>query len=295
MREVAAELGYQPNDLARSLVGKATQTIALLLPDITNPFFPELVKGVQTVADERGHLLLLCHNADDEDKALRDLAMLRRKQVDGVILVAGALPGERFAEAAAGLPVVVMDRGGVAAIHPVAVDHRAGARQATEYLLRLGHRAIAHVTGPEHVPVSAQRRAGWEDALRAAGIEPDERLVVPGDFQEDGGFAAGRVLARQRGRFTAVFTANDLTAIGLLASFQEQGIRVPQDVSVIGFDGIHLAAYTSPTLTTVAQPIFALGQRAAELLLDRLAGQEPPADVVTLDTALVIRDTRPPR
>lgn len=295
VREVAAELGYQPNDLARSLVGKATQTIALLLPDITNPFFPELVKGVQTVADERGHLLLLCHNADDEDKALRDLAMLRRKQVDGVILVAGARPGERFAEAAAGLPVVVMDRAvAVPQSTLVAVDHRAGARQATEYLLRLGHRAIAHVTGPEHVPVSAQRRAGWEDALRAAGIEPDERLVVPGDFQEDGGFAAGRVLARQRGRFTAVFTANDLTAIGLLASFQEQGIRVPQDVSVIGFDGIHLAAYTSPTLTTVAQPIFALGQRAAELLLDRLAGQEPPADVVTLDTALVIRDSTGP-
>lgn len=291
----AAELGYQPNDLARSLVGKATQTIALLLPDITNPFFPELVKGVQTVADERGHLLLLCHNADDEDKALRDLAMLRRKQVDGVILVAGTLPGERFAEAAAGLPVVVMDRAvGVPESTLVAVDHRAGARRATEYLLSLGHRVIAHVTGPAHVSVSAQRRAGWEEALLAAGVEPDERLVVAGDFQEDGGFAAGQALARQRGRFTAVFTANDLTAIGLLASFREQGIRVPQDVSVVGFDGIHLAAYTSPTLTTVAQPIFELGRRAAELLLDRLAGLAPPSEVVTLDTELVVRDSTAP-
>jgi DNA-binding LacI/PurR family transcriptional regulator len=294
---VAAELGYQPNDLARSLVGKATQTIALLLPDIANPFFPELVKGVQTIADQRGHLLLLCHNADDEDKALHDLAMLRRKQVDGVILVAGALSGERFAEASAGLPVVVMDRKIVVPRSTlVAVDHRIGARTATEHLLALGHRAIAHVAGPENLSVSVERRAGWEDALRAAGIESDEQLAIPGNFLEDGGWAAGQSLVKVRDRFTAVFAANDLTAIGLLAAFTEHGVRVPRDVSIIGFDGIHLAAYTTPKLTTVAQPIFELGQRAAELLLDRLAGGRAPEDAVILDTALVVRgSTGPPR
>ncbi|QSB16769.1 LacI family DNA-binding transcriptional regulator [Natronosporangium hydrolyticum] len=296
--EIAHELGYEPNDVARSLVGKSTQTIALLLPDITNPYFPELVKGVQTITDQRGHLLLLCHNADDEEKALQDLVTLRRKQVDGVILVAGALSGERFAEAAAGLPVVVMDRE-IALPHTalVAVDHRDGARKATEYLLSLGHRRIAHVTGPPQLSVTAARRAGWEDALRAAGFPPDERLIVPGNFLEDGGWTAGRELLAREIDFSAVFTANDLTAIGLLAMFTEHGIPVPQQVSVVGFDGIHLAAYTSPTLTTVAQPIFALGQRAADLLLDQLEAAEaetaePPSPTVhLLDTTLVVRDS----
>lgn len=292
---VAAELGYEPNDVARSLVGMATQTIALLLPDIANPFFPELVKAVQAVADQRGHLLLLCPNSDDEDKALRDLAMLRRKKVDGLILVAGALSGERFAPAAAGLPAVVMDRKiAVPDSVLVAVDHRAGARQATEHLLALGHRRIAHVAGPPHLAVSAERRQGWTEALRAAGVDPETCPVVQGDFLEDGGWSAGQALLTQRHRFTAVFAANDLTAIGLLAAFTEHGVRVPQDVSIIGFDGIHLAAYTSPALTTVAQPIPELGRRAAELLLDRLAGTESPRDPVILGTSLALRDSTGP-
>ncbi|MFC7546765.1 substrate-binding domain-containing protein [Plantactinospora sp. GCM10030261] len=293
---VAAELGYQPNDVARSLVGKATQTIALLLPDIANPFFPELVKGVQTVADQRGHLLLLCPNADDEEKAISDLALLRRKQVDGIILVTGALSGERFAPAAAGLPVVLMDRA-IAVPHAslVAVDHRAGARLATEHLLALGHRRIAHLAGPANLPVTAERQAGWADALRAAGVDPDDCPVLPGDFQEDGGWAAGRTLIGQRDRFTAVFAANDLSAIGLLAAFTDAGVRVPAEVSVVGFDGIHLSAYITPKLTTVAQPIFELGQRAAEVLLDRIAGNATPTDPIILTTTLIAGgSTAPP-
>lgn len=293
--EIASSLGYQPNDLARSLAGMATQTIALLLPDITNPFFPELVKGVQTLADERGHLLLLCHNADDGAKARADIAMLRRKKVDGILLVAGTLRGRGIAEATSGVPTVVLDRR-VPGLRSdlVTVDHRAGARLAVEHLLGLGHRRIAHVTGPSGVSSSKERLTGWEAALRAAGIEPDSGLVVRGDFLEDGGYAAGHALLERGVEFTAAFAANDLTAIGLMTSLTEAGLRVPADVSVVGFDGIHLAAYTAPPLTTVAQPIFDLGRRAAELLLERLIDGHTEPRTVVLGTKLVERGSTGP-
>jgi DNA-binding LacI/PurR family transcriptional regulator len=295
--EVAKALGYQPNDLARGLAGMGTRTIALLLPDITNPFFPELVKGVQTLADERGHLLLLCHNADDGDKARADIAMLRRKQVEGILLVAGTLRGRGIAEATAGIPTVVLDRR-VRGLRSdlVTVDHRAGARMAVEHLLRLGHRRIAHLTGPAGVISAKERHLGWQQALTAAGIDPDPELVVQADFLEDGGYFAGRELLDRGAAFTAIFAANDLSAIGLLKSLTEAGLRVPDDVSVVGFDGIHLTAYTAPTLTTVAQPVFDLGRRAAELLIDRLAGAATATPrTVVLETTLIVRaSTGPP-
>jgi DNA-binding LacI/PurR family transcriptional regulator len=291
--QVARELGYQPDDLARGLVGKATRTIALLLPDITNPFFPELVKGVQTVTDERGHLLLLCHNADNTDKAIDDLVLLRRKQVDGVIMIgSGAIDAERISTAIADLPVVLVDRmDGFPGASVVAVDHRAGARQAVEHLLGLGHRDIAHLAGPPNVQVSHDRQAGWVDALSAAGVDVARQFVVAGDFQEEGGYAGGQAFLAAGTGASAIFAANDLTAIGLLSALSEAGVRVPADISVVGFDGIHLAAYTNPKLTTVAQPIFQLGQHAAELLLDRLVEEEPrPAgqvEHVILETRMI--------
>jgi LacI family transcriptional regulator, galactose operon repressor len=290
---VVRELGYLPNDLARGLVGMATQTIALLLPDITNPYFPELVKGVQTVADERGHLLLLCHNAGDERKAVADVEMLRRKKVDGLLLVAGALGrSHALAEATKGIPTVAMDRS-VPCLPAdlVTVDHRRGARLATEHLVELGHRHIAHLSGPPNVTSSRERRAGWRQAMRKAGLAPT--LVEEGDFSEDSGYAAARRLLDSEADCTAVFAANDLSAIGLLRAFTEAGIRVPRDVSVVGFDGIHLTRYTTPRLTTVAQPIYELGRTAAELLLDRHDPQQEQRTVV-LGTTLEVRESTAP-
>lgn len=291
--DVVRELGYLPNDLARGLVGMATQTIALLLPDITNPYFPELVKGVQTVADERGHLLLLCNNADDERKTVADVEMLRRKKVDGILLVPGALASSHaLAEATKGIPVVVIDRR-IPGQHAdlVTVDHRCGARQATEHLIELGHHRIAHLSGPRNVISARERRTGWRQAMRKHNLPTDS--VQTGDFTEEGGYAGARRLLDSEADFTAVFAANDLSAIGLLRAFTEAGVRVPRDVSVIGFDGIRLATYTTPALTTVVQPIYQLGRAAAELLLDRIEAPQEPRTVV-LDTTLEVRDSTAP-
>jgi LacI family transcriptional regulator len=290
--EIAEAMGYQPNDLARSLLAKRTQTIAVIVPDITNPFFPELVMGIETVATARGHLVLLCNSAS-EATTWQDLAALRRKQVDGIILIGARLSPDRLATATAGIPVVTVDREvPLAGASVVQSAHRAGALAATEHLLGLGHRAIAHVTGPAWLNVARLRRLGYQDALAAAGLAADERLIVEGDFLEAGGYAAACELIRRGTEFTAVFATNDLMAIGVLAALEEHGRPVPGQVSVIGFDDIHLASYIRPRLTTVRQHILELGKRAAEILIDRLGstGTEPPAQE-TMPVELVIRES----
>lgn len=291
---VAVRLGYQPNDLARSLHGGATGTIAVLVPDITNPFFPELVAGVQAVVNERGNLLLLCQTNEDADTAARELLHLRRKRVDGVILVGGLAGDAVHTELASGLPVVTVDRdAGTDGAWVVRSDHRRGGQLATEHLVELGHERIAHIAGPAHLTVAQDRRDGYQKALADAGLTFDDTLVVDGDFLEESGYDALRALRRTRRRFSAVFCGNDMMAIGALRALDELGVPVPDAVSVVGFDDIHLASYIRPGLTTVHQPIEELGRRAATLLLDTaLAGGSPSTEV--LDVHLVRRATTGP-
>lgn len=275
---IADDLGYQPNEVARSLVAKSTQTIALLVPDITNPFFPELVKGVQDVADE-GDLLLLLLDAPDDPAALRTrLGAVRRKQVDGILLVVSELAGDT-GDLFGDTPAILLDRGRSGRHASVGIDQEAAGHAATSHLIAHGHTRIGHISGPPGLAVSALRRAGWERALREAGLPVDESLVVEGDFSEEAGHRAAEPLARI-GAVTAVFAANDLSAIGFLAGCAAQGISVPDDVSVIGLDGIELARYTTPALTTVAQPIREIGAVACRLLLEQIARADRVDDVV---------------
>lgn len=281
----ADALGYQPNEVARSLVAKSTQTIALLVPDITNPFFPELVKGVQSVADESDLLLLLLDAPADAETLRPRLAALRRKQVDGILLVASALDGD-LGDLIGDTPAVLLDRGHSGSHATVGIDQEAAGYTATRHLIEAGHRRIAHISGPSELSVAQARRAGWERALREAGGDADVTLVVPGDFEEEGGHRAGAVLLSRRPDITAVFAANDMSAIGFLALCAERGIRVPDDMSVIGIDGIQLSRYTTPALTTLAQPIRELGETACRSLLARIESRSAVADV-TLPTRIV--------
>ncbi|HZV52794.1 MAG TPA: LacI family DNA-binding transcriptional regulator, partial [Candidatus Dormibacteraeota bacterium] len=288
-----AQLGYEPNRVARSLATSVTHTLALLLPDITNPFFPALVKGVQLLADERRYTLLLCNTAADPEREKEYLRVLRGKRVDGVILVGLKLDGRRIRSALGNIPVVVLDRSvdlpGAAVVQ---VDHRGGAVLAVRHLLELGHREVAHVAGPKELAVSRERLEGYRQALEEAGLPYRPQLVVEADFTEEGGYEAVRRLCAA-GRFTAVFAANDLSAIGIVAALRERGLTVPDQVSVVGFDDIHLCAYTVPALTTVRQPAYAMGRRAAELLIDAVEGGDPRG--VVFQAELVVRgSTAPP-
>jgi LacI family transcriptional regulator, galactose operon repressor len=284
------QLGYHPNTAARSLVTRSTQTIALLLPDITNPFYAALMSGIQEQAREAGHTMLLCTTEGDPEREEQYLSLLRAKQVDGVLVDGLVLPPDRIARFTRdGLPIVCLDRDiDSKAVPLVQVDNRLGARMATEYLLSLGHKRIAHVAGAPELRISEERIQGYRDALSAAGIQPDPNLVAVGSFLEEGGYEAMRTLLEGSG-FSAVFAANDLSALGVLSAIVESGRSVPGDVSVVGFDDLRLSQFTIPPLTTIHQPAVEIARRATQLLLDLAAGREVRQLRHLLEPTLVVR------
>jgi DNA-binding LacI/PurR family transcriptional regulator len=295
--DAVAQLGYRPNPIARSLVTRSTQTIALLLPDITNPFYAELVSGIQQLMLEGDQSMLLCTTNGDPEQEARYLRLLRAKHVDGALVDGLGLAPERIAAFVEdGFPIVCLDRDvDFPTIPLVQVDNRLGARLATDYLVSLGHTRIAHITGAP-APISEERVAGYREALQAAGIEPDPGLVAPGDFTEAGGHAAMRALLESSARFTAVFCANDLSAMGALNSVLSSGRKVPLDLSIIGFDDVRLSPYTSPPLTTIHQPAAEIARYATELLLDLIRGKQPATMRRLFAPTLVVRaSTGPPR
>jgi LacI family transcriptional regulator len=285
-----AQLGYHPNTVARSLVTKSTQTIALLLPDITNPFYAALVSGIQQRALETGHTMLLCTTEGDPEREEQYLGLLHAKQVDGVLVDGLVLPPDRIARFVRdGLPIVCLDRDVDATSVPlVQVDNRLGARLATEHLLELGHRRIAHVAGAPELRISEQRIEGYRDAHHAVGIEPAPGLVAVGSFTVEGGYEAARSLL-ETAEFTAVFAANDLSGIGVLSAIVESGRRVPDDVSLVGFDDLQLSRFTTPPLTTVHQPAREIAERATQLLLDLANGRKVKQRLHLLEPELVVR------
>jgi DNA-binding LacI/PurR family transcriptional regulator len=290
------QLGYHPNTVARSLVTKSTQTIALLLPDITNPFYAELVAGIQEQVLEAGHTMLLCTTESDPAREEQYLSLLRAKQVDGVLVDGLVLPPARIARFVQdGLPIVCLDRDIDSPSVPlVQVDNRLGATMATEHLLALGHTRIAHVAGPPELGISAERIEGYRRTLTAAGLAPDPTLLLVGSFTEEGGHAATQTLLATTD-VTAVFAANDLSAIGAISAIVEGGRKVPDDVSVVGFDDLRLATYITPPLTTIRQPAHEIAVRATQLLLDIAAGREVAELRHLLEPELVVRgSTAPP-
>ncbi|MPZ97269.1 MAG: substrate-binding domain-containing protein, partial [Propionibacteriales bacterium] len=215
--------------------------------------------------------------------------------VDGVVLVGGLAASADIAHAAGGMPLVTVDRdAAVDSVATVRSDHRRGGQLATEHLIELGHERIAHIRGPVALSVAQDRHDGYRQALEDADLAYDETLVVEGDFLEASGHAALMALRRRRRAFTAVFCGNDLMAIGAIHALDEVGLDVPGNVSVVGFDDIHLASFVRPALTTVHQPIQQLGRRAAELLLAAIRGEASLASEL-LDVHLVRRGTTAPR
>jgi LacI family repressor for deo operon, udp, cdd, tsx, nupC, and nupG len=300
VEQAVEQLRYRPNTIARSLRTKSTQTIAFLLPDIPDPFFVSLISGVQQHALQGGYAILLCVTEGNPEREEHYLNLLRAKQVDGILVDGLVLPPDRLARFVEdGLPIVCLDRDiDLPAVPLVQVDNRLGARRATEHLLALGHTRIAHISGavPHRLRHSRERLAGYHDALDGAGVPADARLVVTGDYTEDGGHTAARDLLESGVSFSAVFAANDLSAIGAVSAFVASGRRVPEDVSVVGFDDIHIAAFTVPPLTTIHQPAAEIAERATELLMALIQGREAGEGPHVLEPRLVVRGSAaPPR
>ena len=288
-----AELGFQPNALARSLRRKRTHTVGMIVPDSANPFFAEVGRGIEDTSFASGYSVILCNSDGDPARELLYMDLLVQKQVDGVLLV----PTGDQAELAAKLrtrniPVVVIDRDvPEAPIDRVHIDNVAGGYLATRHLLDLGHRRIGYIGGPPHLSPVPDRSAGYRHALREAGLPVDEQLVAAGNFRDVGGYDGAQVLLALPDPPTAIFTGNDLMAIGAIAAARNAGIVVPGDLSIVGFDDIHLAGYINPPLTTVAQPKYELGVIAAQLLFARLAQPDLSPQYRLLQAQLVVRQS----
>ncbi len=301
MLAAAQALEYQPSGVARSLRLRVTHTLALVITDIGNPFFPELVRAIEDRAHERGYALLLGNSVEDADREAAYLAMLGSRRVDGLIIAAAAIP-EHHARllARTRLPTVLvnceLEDGSLPAARS---DDRAGGRLAAEHLLGLGHRRLGVVTVDRAGRAAADRTGGVRDALTAAGLDSDDLAVVWGAGTVSGGEEAMGTLLARRSDVTAVTCHNDLMAIGALRALRAAGRRVPTDVSVVGFDDIELAGYVEPGLTTVAQDTLLLGRWSVDRLITQMAasaeglgGQRAPA--VRVPVRLVLRATTGP-
>ena len=298
VRRLAQELGYSPDAAARSLVMGRTRTVGVVVTTIADPFAAGVVEGIERTAYAHGYSLILAASSDDPQREIAAVEMLRSKRVDAVIVTSsrvGALHQERLRSA--GVPVILLNSHSQQQMpnaYSVRVDDVHGGRLATEHLLGRGHRRIAHVTGPEGHSPSSDRLAGYRSALAGAGIDYDPAYVVGGTGRLDGGCAALRSLLALRDRPTAVFCYNDMTAIGLLSAARNEGMVTPRDLAVVGFDDIPLAAHVAPALTTIAQPMFELGERAMNMALVFMGHEGiAPCDVtdVILQGQLIVRES----
>jgi LacI family transcriptional regulator len=295
VRRAMKVLNYQPNAVARSLRRKDTHTLGLVLPDSSNPFFAEVARGIEDFAFAQNYTVLFGSSDGDLKKESAYLRVFVEKQVDGIIFVAaGESAGHLRQLLEAKLPLVVVDREfkNVVADYVVA-DNRSGGFQATEHLIQLGHRVIACIAGPSTVTPSAERVTGYRDALKAHAIAFASDLVQRGDFSATSGFNAAQLfLASPDKRPTAIFACNDLMALGALGAIYKAGLRVPDDVSLVGYDDIALASYSSPPLTTIQQPKSEMGRLAAQILLERIKsekGAKPQRHL--LPTTLIVRQS----
>jgi LacI family transcriptional regulator len=285
------ELHYIPSAVARSLKNDKTHTLGMVVPNSSNPYFAELIQGIEDAAFNLGYSIILCNAYDDPKKQVAYIRVLMEKRIDGLILVSSGFDREltRLLSNEA-IPKLLVDRElpGVAADF-VESDHEHAGYLATKYLIDLGHREIACVSGPEDLLSSSARVAGYRRALRDAQITPRAEHLLYADFTSKGGFDAFRELLSMRVRPTAVFSGNDLMAIGGICAANEQGVRVPDELSVIGYDDIALASYCNPPLTTISQPKREIGALTARILIERIINGDAPLRRELLQPVLVVR------
>lgn len=285
------DLGYVPNRVARSLRSKQTHTLALVLTDITNPFWTTVARGVEDVASDAGFNVILCNTDETEAKEYDYVRVLLQKQVDGFLLV----PAHSAARSVGlilkqNVPLVVLDREVSTSVDNVRSDSEGGAYLLTRHLIDLGHRRIGILSGPAAVSTAVERVAGYRRALIEAGLPLEERYIIYGAFTQEGGHRmAQQVLALKPGP-TALFAANNFIAIGAFKALREAGLRVPEDMALVAFDDLPSAFTLEPFLTVAAQRAYDMGRRATRRLLDRLGAEPPPGpEEIVLPTDLIVR------
>ena len=294
----AAKLGYRPNPVARSLRTRRSHTVGVLIPDLNNPLFPPIVRGLEDKLAAAGYVALIGNTDADANRERTLFEQMRARHVDGFVLATATQHDRLLAEAAAAeLPVVLMNRLAQDYSFPsVSVDNEQGARMAVSHLARLGHTRIAHIAGPQEASTGVGRLRGFREGMASHGLEVDEDLIAYASrYTVEEGTRCYRQLTASRGDFTAVAAGNDMLAVGCYAALDEEDRLCPDDVSVIGFNDMPFIDRLRPPLTTVRFPHYQLGTEAAQLLLERINGGDGPVKILYLAPELVVRGSTAPR
>ncbi len=295
---VMQSLDYHPNFNARSLKGRHTKLIGMVISDITNPFFAQVIRGAEDVASRHEFLLVVVNTDDDVEKERRVLSVLRSRQVDGIAIVLASHRKAGFVHIRkaiqSGLHMVCLDRVPLGEeVDSVAVDNVGGAFDCVQHLIAVGHRRIAILTGGLEIQTGRDRLRGYEQALRDAGIKPDPSLIRNGDFRFDTAYRASLELLASRPRPTAVFASNGTMAFGLMRAIDELGMECPRDLAVATFDDLPIYDAFRPHLTSIVQPAYDIGKRGLELLIQRITGEfsDPKPISIRLSLKLAVRES----
>jgi len=290
--EAAEQLGYRPNPIARGLKTNRSYTIGVLIPDLTNPLFPPILRGIEDGLEAGGYTPLMANTDNDPERERIDWQAMRARQVDGIVAATARRDHALLDEmAGSGVPLVLVNRRAEDDRVPAATaDDRKGIHLAVEHLAGLGHTRIAHVAGPLELSTGLDRHDGFHEAMRDAGLEPDpELIVVSRAFTEAEGARACRELLARAADPTAIVAGNDLIALGCYDVFAERGIRCPEEISVVGFNDMPFADRFSPPLTTIRIPHYEIGAAAAELMLGLLQGEDAAWRQLRLAPELALR------
>ncbi|WP_154173760.1 substrate-binding domain-containing protein [Vibrio metoecus] len=294
VNNAAQQLNYAPSALARSLKMNRTKTIGMLVTTSTNPFFGEVVKGVERSCYHQGYNLILCNTEGDNQRMKASINTLLQKRVDGLLLMCSTLEGERLDvfDRYPDIPVVVMDWGPILfASDKIQDNSLQGGYMAAKHLIECGHREIGCITGPLIRHQAQMRYEGYKRALAEAGIAINPDWIVESDFECEGGYQAFEKLY-ERGKLpSALFVCNDMMAMGVIQAANQRGLRIPDALSLIGYDDVHIAKFMTPALTTIHQPKYRLGKAAVDTLLYRLENPDTTAQVVQLEPTLVVRSS----
>lgn len=295
--QAAEELGYSPSALAQAMVTRDTHIVGVIVGDATDPYFASIVRGIEDVARSMGYLVIVCNSDRVPEIEMKYLTTLHDYRVDGVIFAGGGLVDENYLSAMRpklesfskrGAAIVTMGRHLFPSL-AVEVNNEQAVRDATEYLISLGHRSIAYVSGPAHVTTSELRLRGFRAALEAHNLELDQEFVLPGSYTYTSGLIAAEHVVSLTHKPTAILASNDMMAIGCAVGLRQVGWRIPSDVSLMGIDDITPAVFVDPPLSTVALPLYKQGAIGMEYLVKLRNGAVSPTETIMLGHELVIR------
>ncbi len=289
------ELGYKPDVRAQSLRGLATKVIGLVIPNRLNPFYEQLARVIEDVCYKEGYGVLLCDSNLSAERESTYIDLLERQKVDAIaISTVGSNEEKLRSLTERGIPLVLADEDSPSVNAPaVFANNYMGGRQATQYLIDLGHRNIALITGPLNILSGRERLRGYQDTLRKNGLRVNEKLIKKGNYTYESGYKGAEDLLKESSEmFTAIFCSNDLMAFGAIRAIQDKGKSIPQDYSIVGFDNMYFSSISNPQLTTIAQPVEEMAIRIFAALKQEIRGDSPrEKEHQFLDTKLIVRES----